>query len=176
MSKRFRVLTAVGPDQAGLVKEISAAIHRAGANLEDSRMAVLGGEFAMLVLFSGSDVELAQAEEQGRAAAGRLGLFCHFRETAPPGGVMGGLVYDLRVTALDQPGIVEAVTTVLASWGVNVASLETSVIHQPLSGTPTFLLEAILHVPPSVALAELRHDLTRVADEHNLDLMLEAKT
>lgn len=175
MSKRFRVLTAVGPDRAGLVKEISAAIHQAGANLEDSRMAVLGGEFAMLVLFSGTEAELARAEEHGRAAANRLGLFCHFRETAAPGASRGVLSYDLRVTGLDQPGIVEAVTTVLAARGVNVASLETSVIHQPLTGTPTFLLEALLHVPSSVALSELRRELSRVGEEQNLDLTLDAR-
>lgn len=175
MSKLFRVLTAVGPDRAGLVKEISAAIHQAGANLEDSRMAVLGGEFAMLVLLSGNPDELARAEAQARAAASRLGLEVQFRETAAPGAQRGVLSYDLRVTGLDQPGIVDAVTTVLAARGVNVASLETRVIHQPLTGTPTFLLEAYLHVPSTVALSELRRDLTAVAEEQNLDLSLDAR-
>ena len=33
--RNYLVFTAVGPDQPGLVNEISAAIHRAGANLED---------------------------------------------------------------------------------------------------------------------------------------------
>jgi len=174
MSRRFRVLTAVGPDRAGLVKEISAAIHRAGANLEDSRMAVLGGEFAMLVLFSGAAQELARAEEAARAVASRLALECHFRETEAPGAKRGVLAFELRVTGLDQPGIVEAVTTVLAARGVNVASLETSVVHQPLTGTPTFQLEAVIHVPPDVALSELRRELQRVGDEQNLDLSLDA--
>jgi glycine cleavage system transcriptional repressor len=168
------VLSAIGPDRAGLVKDISAAIHQAGANLEDSRMAVLGGEFAMLVLFSGAAEELARAESQARESAERAGLECHFRETAAPGLKPGALGFELRVTALDQPGIVAAVTTVLAARGVNVASLETSVVHQPHTGTPTFQLEAQLHVPAGVPLAELRRDLSRAADEQNLDLALDA--
>ncbi|MFO0568391.1 MAG: ACT domain-containing protein [Polyangiaceae bacterium] len=176
MSKRFRVLTAVGPDRPGLVKEISAAIHRAQANLEDSRMAVLGGEFAMLVLFSGSGEVLERAQQEGQAAAARLGLDVHFRDTSSPSGGAAMLAYELRVTGFDQPGIVEGVTTVLAHRNVNVASLETSVVNQPLSGTPAFLLEAILQVPSGVAISELRRDLQRVADEQNLDLALEAKT
>ena len=39
--KSYLVLTAVGPDRPGLVSEISSMVHGAGANLEDSRMAIL---------------------------------------------------------------------------------------------------------------------------------------
>ncbi len=49
-NKSYLVLTAVGPDRPGLVSEISSLVLAAGANLEDSRMAILGGEFALLVL------------------------------------------------------------------------------------------------------------------------------
>ncbi|MBK7579696.1 MAG: ACT domain-containing protein [Myxococcales bacterium] len=176
MSKRFRVLTAAGPDRPGLVKGISGAIHRGRANLEDSRMAVLGGEFVMLVLMSGTPAELDEAESAARAVATSLGLDCSFRDTAVPEPTRGVLAYELRVTGLDQPGIVEAVTTVLAASAVNVASLETSVVHQPLTGTPMFVLEARLHVPSTVVLSELRRDLTRVGEDQNLDLVLEADT
>ena len=58
---------------------------------------------------------------------------------------------------------------------MNVASLETGVVHQPLTGTPAFLLEALLHVPRDVALATLRRELSAVADERNLDLDLDAR-
>ena len=40
MSKRFMVLTAIGPDRPGIVKEVAAVIHAEGCNLEDSRMAI----------------------------------------------------------------------------------------------------------------------------------------
>ena len=46
-NKSYLVLTALGPDRPGLVNEISAMVLAAGANLEDSRMAILGGEFAL---------------------------------------------------------------------------------------------------------------------------------
>ena len=48
-------------------------------------------------------------------------------------------------------------------------------VHQPLTGTPAFLLEALLHVPRDVALATLRRELSAVADERNLDLDLDAR-
>jgi glycine cleavage system transcriptional repressor len=174
--KQLKVLSAVGSDRPGLVKEISACIHRAGANIEDSRMAVLGGEFAMLVLFSGSTEELARAEAEARRTCEKVGLEASFRATQVGEGRAGHLSYRLRVSALDHPGIVEAVSAVLAPRGVNVVSLESQVVHQPLSGTPTFVLEADLHVPSGVVLAELRRALQEVSEAENLDLVLEAKT
>ena len=47
---QYAVLTAVGPDKPGLVDAISTFILDHQCNMEDSRMGVLGGEFAMLIL------------------------------------------------------------------------------------------------------------------------------
>src|SRR5437763_1554408 len=44
------IITAVGPDRPGIVGELSAHLHAAGANLLDSRMVNLRGEFAMMIL------------------------------------------------------------------------------------------------------------------------------
>ena len=53
------------------MSEIASAIHTAGANLEDSRMAILGGEFALLLLLSGSEAAAASVgpRSSGRRAA-----------------------------------------------------------------------------------------------------------
>ena len=47
------ILTAVGPDQVGLVEKISQFIAQHGCNIEDSKMAVFCGEFALILLISG---------------------------------------------------------------------------------------------------------------------------
>ena len=52
-NRRYMVLTAVGPDRPGLVNHLSSFIREADASIEDSRMAILGGEFAMILLISG---------------------------------------------------------------------------------------------------------------------------
>ena len=48
------VLTALGPDRPGIVDTISKYIFKHNGNIEDSRMTVLGSEFAMIMLISGS--------------------------------------------------------------------------------------------------------------------------
>ncbi len=58
--KDHLILTATGPDQVGLVQKISEFISRHGCNIEDSKMAVFCGEFAVIVLISGDGVNLVK--------------------------------------------------------------------------------------------------------------------
>jgi glycine cleavage system transcriptional repressor len=172
--KRFLVVTAVGPDRPGIVSDLSGIIHSAGANLEDSRMAALGGEFAVLLLASGTDVAL---DRLGKALAEReadLHLHVVQKPTSAPKLERKVLPYSIRVSGFDRPGIVQAVTQTLARKQVNVRSLESRLAFAPHSGTPLFVLEAELEVPSELALSELRRELNARCEEENLDLVLEA--
>ncbi|HWP07928.1 MAG TPA: ACT domain-containing protein [Polyangiaceae bacterium] len=172
-AKSHLVLTAVGPDRPGLVNRISGLIHEAGANLEDSRMAILGGEFALLVLVSGADAEIQRVEKDAGRLEAELGLKVMIKRTqaeAP----RNFLPYGIRVTGLDRPGIVRAVAAVLARRGINVASLESRLGNAPDSGTPLFTLEAELEVPSEASLSELRQAVNELANEENLDVVLES--
>ena len=51
MQKNF-VLTLTGPDRIGIVDEVTGLLLERGGNVETSRMARLGGEFAVLMLVS----------------------------------------------------------------------------------------------------------------------------
>jgi glycine cleavage system transcriptional repressor len=171
--KSYLVLTAVGPDRPGLVNEISSLVFAARANLEDSRMAILGGEFALLVLVSGDPAAIAQVEHGSAELGARLGLRVLTKPTSPQQASRDFLPYQIRVTGVDRPGIVQRVASVLAGRGVNVASLESRLSYAPLSGTPMFILEAALQIPSALALADLRRELSSACDEENWDFTLE---
>ncbi len=171
--KTYLVLTAVGPDRPGLVSEIASAIHVAGANLEDSRMAILGGEFALLLLLSGPEAAASAVEKAAAPLGEKLGLRVLSKRTGR-GQRKDFLPYRISVTGFDRPGIVLRISEILARRGVNVASLESRLAYAPLSGTPMFVLEAELQVPSEVVLAELRRELSAQCDEENLDLSLES--
>jgi glycine cleavage system transcriptional repressor len=173
--KTYLVLTALGPDRPGLVSEIAAAIHGAGANLEDSRMAILGGEFALLLLLSGTDAAATAVERAAGPLGEKLGLRLISKRTGR-GQKKSFLPYRLTVSGFDRPGIVLLVSDILARRGVNVASLESRLAYIPESGTPLFVLEAEVQVPSEVALSELRRELSAQCDEENLDLAFETAT
>src|SRR6185503_12762233 len=106
------ILTAVGPDRPGIVGELTSHLHAAGANLLDSRMVNLRGEFAMMILLeAGDDATAAKIARDIAAVGQRMNL----RITATPqekreaaGGARptAGLPFVLRTYSLDQPGIV----------------------------------------------------------------------
>ncbi len=52
MAKEYLVVTTVGPDRRGIVEKITEVIVSQQANIEESRMARLGGEFAVIMLLS----------------------------------------------------------------------------------------------------------------------------
>jgi glycine cleavage system transcriptional repressor len=166
------VLTAVGPDRPGLVNAISSLLHAAGANLEDSRMAILGGEFALLVLVSGPELAILRVEREVPRLESELGLKLLLKRTQAES-PRNFLPYSIRVTGVDRPGIVRSVADLFARRQINVASLESRVTFAPLSGTPLFALDAELEVPSELALSELRREIATLSDEENLDVLLE---
>jgi glycine cleavage system transcriptional repressor len=169
------VLTAVGPDRPGLVRAISSVVLGASASVEDSRMAILGGEFALIMLVSGAEAAVLRVEREVSALESELGLRFLFKRTNPEA-ERRFLSYELRVTGLDRPGIVHAVTDLLAKREVNLASLESRVTFAPDTGTQLFVLEADLQAPSELTLAELERALAALCQDENLDFSLEQKS
>jgi glycine cleavage system transcriptional repressor len=172
-NKSYLVLTAVGPDRPGLVSEISSMVLSAGANLEDSRMAILGGEFALLVLVSGDQQATREVEARADALGSHLGLRLLTKATTSRQVARDFLPFRIRVTGVDRPGIVQRVTGVLAGRGVNVASLESRLEFAAESGTPMFVLEAELQIPSALALEDLRRELGKASEEESWDYELD---
>jgi glycine cleavage system transcriptional repressor len=168
----FLVLSALGPDRPGLVAEVTEYLTERGVNVEDSRMAVLGGEFGVLVLVSGPPGPIAAVEaDQGALAAG-TGLSVVLRRTKSPEEHRRAAVIPCLVTAeaIDQEGIVRSVARALHRVGVNIVSLETTAYEAPVTGSPLFRLEARLDVPQATGVARVRRAMDEVAEAENLDI------
>jgi glycine cleavage system transcriptional repressor len=75
------VLAALGEDQTGLVDELSRSILQSGCTISDSRMAVLGGDFALLLQVAGNWNNIAKLEDQLPGLEERLGLTINAHRT-----------------------------------------------------------------------------------------------
>lgn len=168
MEPKKMVLTAVGPDRPGLVHEIASAIHEGGANLEDSRMAVLAGDFALIVLFSGSPEVIERVADKARAIEQELDFQIRVKEATPPADARDVRLFQVEVTGVDQPGIVHRVSEVLADLQVNVASLESRLISAAFHGTPMFTLRAEIQLPADRKPEDLAEQLEGVCDQMHL--------
>lgn len=164
------VVTAVGPDRSGLVKDLASYVRERGGNIEDTRMSKLGGEFAVLLLVTGSEEALSRLE-QVEALEKSLSISCFTKRTntAPPEGAL----YELEASGFDQPGIVEAVSQVLAEKKVNVTSFSSRVENVPLTGTLMFFLNAEIALPAGVLVHELEGALAATCERENLEYILQ---
>src|SRR5215469_8509110 len=97
------ILTATGPDEVGLVQKLSRFISSRGCNIEDSKMAVFCGEFAIILLISGDSRSLAMIAEYQREIELESGLRVHIKAPSarPPSEFF--TPYKLVASCMDHP-------------------------------------------------------------------------
>ena len=174
--KDYLVLSGIGPDRPGIAKAISQAAYKSGCSIEDSRMAVLGGEFAILVLIEGEKLNIEKFGGYLKELEKETGLTLAARRTKskPDYHVKRGLLYKVVVVGMDRTGIVFRVTELLARHGINIENLETEAHHAPVTGTPMFRMTIIAEVPQEVPVRQVREELASLCDELNMDFTMEA--
>lgn len=170
--KSYLVLSALGPDRPGLVAQITKHVADHGGNVEDSRMAILGGEFGVMLLLSGTRDELAAITRDLHHLEKATGLSMLTRPTVSPEAHRKAAAMPclITATALDQEGIVRSVAAALHDIGINIVSLETSTYPAAMSGHPLFKLEAKVDVPRGVSIARVRERMDDVAGKLDLDV------
>lgn len=167
------IVTAVGPDRPGLVGELTGHLHAGGANLLDSRMVNLRGQFAIVLLLEADEAGGAKLSQSLPIAAEKMGLKLFISPQQPQGKQQGGVPYRLKTYSSDQPGIVHRVTDLLRSHGVNIEDLSTKQETAAFAGTPLFTMELLMTVPAGVTMRKLRADLEALCDQINCDVDLE---
>ena len=173
MSKNI-VITLMGRDRVGIVKDITNALVKYGGNVETSRMARLGGEFAMLALVSVAENELVALEKELQILRDE-GFQITLLQTE--GGqaekYAGWIPYKIEVLGADHEGIIYEVAQQLAAQGINIEDMETTTSPAPMSGTPLFTMHATVFVPPWVPFQQWSDALEEISDRLNVAAKVE---
>ena len=170
MQKNF-VLTVTGPDRIGIVERVTRLLFERGGNVELSRMARLGGEFAMLMLVTipesqvgGLNGDLAYLADDG------------YKVTTTPTDRSGAgtrptwLPYVIEVQGADHEGIIHEVAGYLSGRGINIESVDSETTAAPVSGSPLFAMNAQVLAPPALAGEGWEAGLQEIADRLNLEI------
>ena len=163
------VIAAIGEDRPGIVSGISAIVHDLNLSVEDSRMTVLGGEFAVLMSIAGGTLPLQRLQTKLDKLAEEMQLAILFRTTNERDDVEGRVPYTASVTAMDHPGIVHRVADFFSSQGINIYNMDTVTERAAHTGTPIFSLVMEIEVPPGIRIVELRDSFFYFCDDHDLD-------
>ena len=174
MPKIF-VLTLTGPDRIGIVDRVTGLLLDRGGNVETSRMARLGGEFAILMFvcmpaegFAGLDEGLGRMTAQGyKVTTTRAER--SYAEAHP-----GWLPYRIEVHGADHEGIIHEVAHYLSGHGISIESVESESSPAPTSGVPLFAMTARVVVPPDLAGRDWQAGLEEIGSRMNLEIRVSA--
>jgi glycine cleavage system transcriptional repressor len=164
-------VTAIGRDQPGIVAAISGVFADLGANIEDARMAILRGNFAvMLIAALPKGADQAELETRLAEVKDRLGLEAVAVNRVQQAERTPHPSHTLTVYGADHPGIVHAVSAALAERAVNITDLEARLT---VSGKrPVYAMMMELELPSRVSSEELRAALVAVGSEASVEVSL----
>lgn len=166
------VLTVIGPDRPGIVEQLASTVAAHGGNWEQSRMARLAGQFAGILSVS---VPRDAVSELSRALDALSSVGLRVVSQASAAEERGSLrSYRLALVGDDREGIVRALSRALSSRAINVEQLDTRCESAPMSGELLFHADALLHVPASVSIPELKKALEALADDLMVELSLDS--
>jgi glycine cleavage system transcriptional repressor len=173
MNRKDLIITITSADRPGIVEEVTEILLGHGANLEESRMARLGGEFAGIMRAS---VQEDRATTLASALRGledkALNITSKIAEPLEAERFTGYVPHEITVSGADHEGIVHSIAGYLADQGINIEELSTEVINAPVTGTPLFSMRAVVEAPPALSTAAFRANLEQVAEEMGVDIEL----
>ena len=168
------VLTLTGHDRIGVVEEVTNVFVKYGGNVENSRMARLGGEFAMLALVTVDEKELVSLQadlqklrDEGFQITLQQTVDDHAKKYA------GWLPYEIEVLGTDHEGIIHDIAYGLAQQGINIENMQTVTAPAPMSGTPLFTMNATILVPPQLPFHKWSDALHEIGDSLNVNVKVE---
>jgi glycine cleavage system transcriptional repressor len=166
------VISALGADRPGIVDELSKIIFKHSLNIEDTRMTVLGGEFAALLLISGEQSALDALLTQANDIEQTLQMRLLIKTTTEAAHSENTIPYAVEVAALDHPGIINNIASFFSSRSINIVNMHTERYSAPHTGSPMFALYMTIGIPADTNIAKLREAFMQTCDELNLDAEL----
>ena len=151
-------VSAVGLDRPGIIAAVAERLAAHGANVTDSRMAILRGHFAMTLIVEGAERE-ALAEDLEHLDV--LETWSVAEVADAPHAAQSEATAVVSVHGADHPGILAAVTRVLAGAGVNVCDLQTRLVDD------LYVMVIDAAVPPGV---DVDAPLQQVAREQGVNV------
>jgi methionyl-tRNA formyltransferase len=165
------VATVTGPDRPGIVSLLSERAQGFGANWAGSHIATLAGQFAGLVRF---EVPPSNAEPLAAALVGLQpsGVHVAIAKQEPIQVPIGRRAVRLELVGHDRLGIVSELSGSLARRRISIGDLHTEIVDGATPAEHLFKVKALLVVPETVAIDELRRALEPLMNEMTVDVAL----
>ena len=158
----FLVVTAIGTDRPGIVNELTKLVKDAQCNIVDSRMAIFGNEFTLILLLSGEWNAITRFEATLSTSSAALDLITMMKRTSEHQLHYFPDQVDVTLWGPDAPNSMSEIAAYLAEQQLDLSHLKT----HATSGEQQ--IQMIINIPESISLAQVKTDLEQLAGQLNL--------
>ncbi|MCE1247395.1 MAG: ACT domain-containing protein [Firmicutes bacterium] len=171
------LITAYGMDQTGIVKRMSQVLLDMGCNIQDSAMKQMRGNFVIMMAVSlpERDEALAELDVAFEPVRTEMGLdieIKHFSHAHSKPVKAEDRTCILTVSGGDKPGIVHAVSSLLAEMEINIDDISTKLIEYE-SGDNLYVSIMEITLPPELSYTRLKENLLALSGRLNVNIEIE---
>jgi len=163
-------ITAIGADRPGIVNELTEVLLNAKLNIEDSRMSVLGGEFAIILLVTGDAASVSNVSNNKDKLEQSLNLSLLIKPTSDTSKSDDHIRYHIEVEGMDNPGIVHTLARYLSQQQINIVNMQTDSGHAAHTGSPMFNVYMLVDIPADKNIEQVKEEFAQECDALNMDV------
>ncbi|QIR14458.1 glycine cleavage system protein R [Shewanella aestuarii] len=161
------VVTAMGTDRPGLVSRLARLASECDCDIVDSRMALFGNEFTLIMMIAGSWPAITKIESLLPSLSVELELMTVMKRTSKH--VPKNFVSRIEVTfsGEDQRGTMKTITQFLADRSLDLAAVRSHA--EDNDGLQTQSIFLAINIPEKVDLVNLENSIYELAEQMALE-------
>ncbi|MGR8920390.1 MAG: glycine cleavage system protein R [Gammaproteobacteria bacterium] len=171
--QNFLAISAMGTNRPGLVEPVVKAFRECGCSIAESRMAVMGDRFTLMVLLSGTWDAIAKIENLLPRLEDELDIAFVAQRAGMREPAHDLMPYAVEVIAVQQVGMVHQIAQFFTQRDVNVEDMYSGNYAAAHTGTPMFSLHMTISIPTDISIAAMRSEFMDFCDQLNLDAIME---
>ena len=164
------VLGMVGPDQLGIVSKVTKVVHEAGGSVAQSNSAALFGTFNVSMKIDippSADAAAIRRQVWEALPNHQVSILEAIRTEAD------AFVARFDVSMADHPGVMNQVTSLMASHQLSVNQIVSAHETAPFGGTTLFTMSGVVSSPSAFDAATLLKDLAELERSKGIEVKLE---
>ncbi|EIJ41382.1 glycine cleavage system regulatory protein [Beggiatoa alba B18LD] len=167
------VICAIAPHKPQLIKQLSRTLVDSGGNIEELRLTTLGDQVSLFLSISGTWNAIAKIETQFPRLQEQLGItiLSQRAETLPK--LTNHLPYLIEVVAIYNAEILPNIVRFFSDADVRIEDINSHTYTLAQLETLMLSLTLRIYVPNTIVISNLRGDFFDLADELNLDAVME---
>lgn len=170
---KYLIVTILGAHDSTLINEICRQVADCDCSISDSRMHVLGTEFAAMISLSGNWGAIAKIESSLKTLGKHYDINIQMRRTESPKTMGKGLPFSIQVVGQDRSRVIHKISEFFIQQQIGIYELETQTYVPNNTETIMFILTMNILVNLDIDIAELRENFMVLCDDLNLDALIE---